>query len=129
MPTDGPPSMTGTINGFLATCMRDDAFPHFLSYHCIIHQQAMCCKILNMRHVKGIRMKFVNSIRERSPQRRMFRAQLEENESDYQELLHHADVHWLSRSIFLQRFRNLLQEVKYFLKSEDETYIELRDEI
>ncbi|GFU42994.1 uncharacterized protein TNCV_3141351 [Trichonephila clavipes] len=30
----------------------------------------------------------------------MFRAQLEENESDYGELLYHADVRWLSEYIF-----------------------------
>ncbi|GFU08596.1 uncharacterized protein TNCV_3337351 [Trichonephila clavipes] len=82
MTTDRAPSMTGTVNGFLAMCMRDDGFPHFLSYHCIIHQQAMCCKILNMRHVMRICMKIANSIRG-SLQRKIFRAQLEENESDY----------------------------------------------
>ncbi|GFR01175.1 DUF4371 domain-containing protein [Trichonephila clavata] len=105
MTTDGAPSMTGTINGFLAMCMRDDDFSHFLSYHCIIHQQ---CKILNMRHVMGICMKIVNSIRGRSLQRRTLRSQLEENESDYGELLYHAVVRWLIWSIFLQRFRDLL---------------------
>ncbi|GFU21837.1 general transcription factor II-I repeat domain-containing protein 2 [Trichonephila clavipes] len=120
--------MNGTVNGFLAMCMRDDDFPHFLSYHCIINQQALCCKILNMRHVMGICMKIVNSIRGRSLQRRMFRAQLEENECDYGELLY-ADVHWLSRGIFLQIFRDRLQEVKDFLESKDETYIELSDKI
>ncbi|GFW60332.1 hypothetical protein TNCV_1844121 [Trichonephila clavipes] len=66
---------------------------------------ALCCKILNMRHVMGICRRIVNSIRGRS-QKRMFRAHLEENESDYGELLYHADVRWLSRSIFLQRLRD-----------------------
>ncbi|GFX24299.1 general transcription factor II-I repeat domain-containing protein 2B [Trichonephila clavipes] len=129
MTTDGAPSMIDTFNGFYAICVRDDVFPHFLSYHCIIHQQALCCKILNMRHVMGICMKIVNSIRGRSLQRRMFRAHLEENESNYGELLYHADVRWLSRSIFLQRFRDLPQEVKDFLESKDEMYIELSDKI
>ncbi|GFW70858.1 DUF4371 domain-containing protein [Trichonephila clavipes] len=58
--------MSGIVNEFLAMCMRDDGFPHFLSYHCIIHQQAQCCKILNMRHVMEIWMKIVYSIRGRS---------------------------------------------------------------
>ncbi|GFW03945.1 uncharacterized protein TNCV_2050611 [Trichonephila clavipes] len=52
-----------------------------------------------MRQIMGICRKIVNSIRERSLQRRMFRAQLEENESDYEELLYHADVRWLSRRL------------------------------
>ncbi|GFV34915.1 uncharacterized protein TNCV_1452171 [Trichonephila clavipes] len=71
MTTDGAPSMTDTVNGFLAICMRNDDFPHFLSYRCSIQQQALCCKILNMRHVMGICMKIVNSVRGRSLQRRM----------------------------------------------------------
>ncbi|GFW41426.1 hypothetical protein TNCV_465171 [Trichonephila clavipes] len=50
-----------------------------------------------MRPVMGICMKIVNSIQGRSLQRRMFRSQLEENESDYGELLYHADVRWISR--------------------------------
>ncbi|GFV58587.1 hypothetical protein TNCV_3309331 [Trichonephila clavipes] len=59
----------------------------------------------------------------------MSRAHLEENESDYGELLYHADARWLSRSIFLQRFRDLPQEVKDCLESKHETYFELSDKI
>lgn len=129
MTTDGAPSMTGSINGFLALCVRDKDFPNFLTYHCIIHQQAICCKIINMRHIMGTCMKIVNSIRGRSLQRRMFRAQLQENESDFGELVYHADVRWLSRAIFLQRFRDLLQEVKEFLQSRGEEYDELSDSV
>ncbi|GFU82490.1 hypothetical protein TNCV_433341 [Trichonephila clavipes] len=44
-----------------------------------------------MCHVMGICMKIVNSVR-RSLQRRILRAQLEENESDYGDFLHHGDV-------------------------------------
>ncbi|GFW28270.1 uncharacterized protein TNCV_4639371 [Trichonephila clavipes] len=44
MTTDGEPSMTGIVKEFLAMCMRDSDFPHFLSYHCIIHQQALVLK-------------------------------------------------------------------------------------
>ncbi|GFW03913.1 uncharacterized protein TNCV_2050291 [Trichonephila clavipes] len=95
MTTDGIPSMTDTVNRILAVSMRDDDFPHFLSYLCIIHQRALCCIILNLRHVMGICMKIANLIRGRSLQRRMFRAQLEENQSDYEELLYHTDVHCL----------------------------------
>ncbi|GFV01335.1 uncharacterized protein TNCV_2125611 [Trichonephila clavipes] len=127
MTTDGVPSITDTVNGFLAICMRDDDFSHFLSYHCIIHQQALCCKILNMRHVMGICMKIVNSIRGRSLQRRIFRAHLEENESDYGELLYHADVLWLSRSIFFTKIQGPTTRGKRFLESKDEMYIELSD--
>lgn len=47
--TDGAPAMVGRLNGFIAKCREDDDFPDFLSYHCIIHQQALCSKMLNMK--------------------------------------------------------------------------------
>lgn len=83
----------------------------------------LCCKFLHMRHVMGICMKIVNSNQRRSLQRRMFRAQLEENTFEYGELLYHADVRWLSRSIFLPRFRDFLQEVKEFLETKGEAWL------
>lgn len=46
--TDGAPAMVGRSNGFIAKCREDDAFPDFLNYHCIIHQQALCTKMLSM---------------------------------------------------------------------------------
>ena len=41
---DGAPAMVGLVNGFIAKCREDDAFPNFLNYHCIIHQQAYAKK-------------------------------------------------------------------------------------
>ena len=31
-------AMVGDVNGFIATCRQDDAFPNFLNCHCIIHK-------------------------------------------------------------------------------------------
>ena len=39
--TNGARVMVGRVNGFIAKCREDDAFPNFLNYHCIIHQQAL----------------------------------------------------------------------------------------
>uniref|UniRef100_H2Z396 SPIN-DOC-like zinc-finger domain-containing protein n=1 Tax=Ciona savignyi TaxID=51511 RepID=H2Z396_CIOSA len=64
--TDGAPAMVG----------RDDAFPDFLNYHCIIHQQALCAKMLNMKEIMDVATKIACSIRARSLQRRLFRAHL-----------------------------------------------------
>lgn len=125
MTTDGAPSMTGRTNGFIALCHQDKDFPDFLSYHCIIHQQALCGKILNMDQVMDISMKIVQSIRARSLQRRLFRSQLED--SEHTELLLHCDVRWLSRGKFLQRFRDLKDEIKTFLATRDAEYKQLED--
>lgn len=59
-----------------------------------------------------ISFKIVNSIKGKALQRRLFKQQLDEKES---ELALHTDVRWSSRSKFLQRFRDLLDEIIKFL--------------
>lgn len=102
--TDGAPAMVGRVNGFIAKCKQDDAFPDFLNYHCIIHQQALCAKMLNMKEIMDVATKIACSIQARSLQRRLFCAHLEKADCDHSELLLHTDVRWLSRGKFLQRF-------------------------
>uniref|UniRef100_A0A096MGU2 DUF4371 domain-containing protein n=1 Tax=Poecilia formosa TaxID=48698 RepID=A0A096MGU2_POEFO len=113
--TDGTPAMVGHSNGFIAKCREDDAFPDFLSYHCIIHQQALCAKMLNMKEIMDVVTKIACSIRARPLQRRLFRAHLEKGDCDHFELLLHTDVRWLSWGKFLEGFRELCPEIKEFL--------------
>ncbi|KAK7939583.1 hypothetical protein WMY93_002909 [Mugilogobius chulae] len=108
--TDGAPAMVGRAHGFVARCKEDDAFPDFLNYHCIIHQQALCAKMLNMKDIMDVATKIACSIRARPLQRRLFRAHLEQMDSDHLELLLHTDVRWLSRGRFLQRFESFVQK-------------------
>ncbi|XP_061820631.1 general transcription factor II-I repeat domain-containing protein 2-like [Nerophis lumbriciformis] len=114
--TDGAPAMVGRLNGFIAKCRQDDDFPDFLNYHCIIHQQALCAKMLNRKEIMDVAMKIACSNRARSLQRRLFRAHLEKADCDHSELLLHTDVRWLSRGKFLQRFRELCPEIKEFFR-------------
>lgn len=125
--TDGAPAMVGKNVGFITLCKNDEEIPSFTSYHCIIHQQSLCSKVLDSRHVMNVAFKIVNSIRAKSLQRRQFRALLEECEADHGELLLHTDVRWLSRARFLKRFRELLSEIKQFLRTKEETYPQLED--
>uniref|UniRef100_A0A087XA81 HAT C-terminal dimerisation domain-containing protein n=1 Tax=Poecilia formosa TaxID=48698 RepID=A0A087XA81_POEFO len=114
--TGGAPAMVGRSNGFIAKCREDDAFPDFLSYHCFMHQQALCAKMLNMKEIMDVATKIACSIRARPLQRRLFRAHLEKGDCDHFELLLlHTDVRWLSRGKFLERFRELYPEIKEFL--------------
>jgi hypothetical protein len=69
-----------------------------------------------------IAFKIANSIRSRSLQRRLFKLQLEENDSQHCDLLLHTDVRWLSRGEFLERFQCLLPEIIEFLKSRGDNY-------
>uniref|UniRef100_A0A6P7HAE6 General transcription factor II-I repeat domain-containing protein 2A-like n=1 Tax=Diabrotica virgifera virgifera TaxID=50390 RepID=A0A6P7HAE6_DIAVI len=123
--TDGAPSMTGVNNGFVALCRANEDFPWFFSLHCIIHQQVLCSKILNMDDIMKITTKIVNSIRARSLQRRLFKAQVEASDSaEHTDLLLHTDVRWLSRGKFLDRFQELLPEIISFLEElGDDTHL------
>jgi hypothetical protein len=71
MTTDGATSITGKNKGILSLWSNDYDFPDFFHYHCLIHQQALCCKVLKMQHIMDICMKIVKSIRGRSLLRRM----------------------------------------------------------
>ena len=125
--TDGAPAMVGRFNGFIAKCKQDEAFPDFLKYHCIIHQQALCAKMLNMKN-HGCVNKIACSIRARSLQRRIFREHLEKADCEHSELLLHTDVRWLSRGKFLQRFKELCPEIKeFFCVAGNAEYKQLND--
>ena len=108
--TDGASAMVDSSNGFIALCKQNNYFPNFIHYHCIIHQEALCEKVLNMKEIINIAMKIVCSIRARNLQKKIFRAPLEE--AEHLDLLLHTDVRWLSRDRFLEIFRELLPEIK-----------------
>ena len=117
--------MRGVHVGFIALC---PAFPHFVNYHCVIHQQALVGKIVDFSHVMTLVVKLVNSIRAKALQHRLFKSLLDELDASYGDLLVHADVRWLSRGKVLQRFVDLLPEIKTFLSARNEEHKELSDD-
>lgn len=125
--TDGAPAMTGRHAGFIARCKSDPDFPTFLDYHCIIHQQAICAKVMGFEHVMKPVVKIVNSIRAKAKQHRTFKQLLEECDAAYGDLLLHTDVRWLSKGKVLQRFFSLLDEIKVFLEERQEDATLLAD--
>ena len=60
--TDGAPAMVGKNKGFITLCKKDESFSIFMSYHCIIHQETLCCKILPFERVMKIVTKIVTKI-------------------------------------------------------------------
>ena len=129
MSTDGAPSMIGKNNGFLSLCKLDEKFPDFISFHCIIHNNALCAKILDVNDIMDVAVKIANSIRARGLRRRLFRCQLEEHDSEYDDLLLFCHVRWLSRGSFLERFLNLLPEIIEFLDTLGERTEKLKDPV
>ena len=125
--TDGAPAMVGRQTGFIAHCKRDPDFPKFLHYHCIIHQQALCAKVIGFGHVMTPVVKIINNIRSKAKQHRIFKVLLQEMSAEYGDLLLHTEIRWLSRGRVLHRFLSLLREIKEFMQSKGEDVSLLED--
>ncbi|KAG7520096.1 hypothetical protein JOB18_023114 [Solea senegalensis] len=108
--TDGAPAMIGRHTGFVAHCKADPEFPNFLQYHCIIHQQALCAKVICFEHVMTPVVKIINSIRSRAKQHRTFK------KSDGS-----------AGDEFCNVFLSLLDEIKEFMQSRGEDTVLLED--
>ncbi|XP_033222608.1 zinc finger BED domain-containing protein 5-like [Belonocnema kinseyi] len=109
--TDGAPSMTGKITGLSGQCLHDPDFPRFLFFHCIIHQEVLCGKTLNMKTVFEVVKKVINSIRARALQHRVFKLLLENASAEFADLLLLNEVRWLSSGEVMFRFFKLLPEI------------------
>ena len=94
--TDGAPSMIGKAVGAVALLKRFLGRP-LLKYHCIIHQESLCGKVLHLQHVMVPVVKCVNKIRARGLKRRQFREYCELLDEEYGDLILHCEVRWLSR--------------------------------
>ncbi|XP_053221557.1 zinc finger BED domain-containing protein 5-like isoform X1 [Podarcis raffonei] len=118
---------TGCIGGFIAQCQQDESFPKFVSYHCIIHQEALCAKVLRFKHIMDVVKKIINSIRAVSSKHRLYKALLEDVDAEHNDLLLHTEGRWLSKGKVLARFLNLIEEIKEFFRSKDQ-YVEQLDD-
>ncbi|XP_065658042.1 zinc finger BED domain-containing protein 5-like [Hydra vulgaris] len=124
--TDGAPAMIGRIRGVVTLLRNSGEFPNkFMSYHCVIHQEALCAKVATIDNVMTAVVKTINHIRSNALKRRQFRALMEQNEDKHNDLLPHLEVRWLSRGNILNRFWECLPRLKDFeeadiLKAEDE---------
>ncbi|KAL0973590.1 hypothetical protein UPYG_G00206600 [Umbra pygmaea] len=75
--TDGAPSMVGKKAGKVATKFKDkvqalNGGDRFWTFHCILHQEALCCKSLKMDHVMEVVVRTVNFIWSRGLNHRQF---------------------------------------------------------
>ncbi|XP_073470399.1 general transcription factor II-I repeat domain-containing protein 2-like [Aquarana catesbeiana] len=104
--TDGAPAMAGERSG-LATLICNKVIEEggkAMKLHCIIHQQVLCAKHLKYDHV----MKPV---------------------AEYEDVVYHNDIRWLSRGSALQRFYSLKKEIGEFLETKEQPMRELSDPI
>lgn len=125
--TDGAPAMTGKRNGFVAL-MRNSITHTIIQHHCIIHQEQLCAKVLDLKHVMDKVVQTVNFIRARGLNHRQFQAFLADVGSDHEDIVYFSRVRWLSRAATLKRFYSLLDDLKIFLDNKDQEITFLTDE-
>ena len=130
--TDGARAMSGAgigLVGLLKSALREKKLSDNIAvFHCIIHQQNLCAKTLNYKHVFGPVTKAVNFIRARGLNHRQFQKFLDDLNSAHQDLLYFTDVRWLSKGRMIKKFYDLREEVVQFLKKKGQPMHEMEDE-
>ncbi|KFD48214.1 hypothetical protein M513_10928 [Trichuris suis] len=113
--TDGAPSMVGSQRGFIAHLK--EVVPGVLAVHCVIHRQHLVAKQLSDRLSCSLQfiISAVNKIKSKSLNERLFSQLCEANDEDFNRLLLHTEVRWLSKGTCLRRFYSLFDTVLEFL--------------
>ena len=114
--TDGAPSMVGRHRGFNSIFEKRSC--GHLYNNCVIHRQHLVAKHLSDRLHKTLEIiiKTVYRIKAHSLNDRMFCQLCHKNKEDFERLLLHADVRWLSKGKCLRRFYDLYDAVLDFFK-------------
>ncbi|XP_025406396.1 protein ZBED8-like [Sipha flava] len=95
--TDGAPAMLGSRSG-LATLVKEKN-RKVLTTHCIIHRQALVSKTLpeELQYTLKQAIKLVNIIKTSALNTRIFKKICSDLDSEYETLLFHTEVRWLSK--------------------------------
>lgn len=130
--TDGGKSMCGTktgVVGNICNSVKEAGGGKPMIFHCIIHQQALCGKNLDLAEVMNVVVKTVNFIRSSSLRHRQFKNFLAEIDSAYPDVPYHCEVRWLSRGKVLQRFFELREVIDIFMTEQRHPVSELSNNL
>ena len=101
-----------------ATTILQSKIKHeILTFHCIIHQEALCAETITAQIVEVVNsvIKIVNSILSKALYHRQFEEFLNEMETQYSDLFLHNKVRWLSKGKVLKWFALYFKEINIFL--------------
>ncbi|XP_060845827.1 general transcription factor II-I repeat domain-containing protein 2-like [Rhopalosiphum padi] len=104
--TDGGKNMSGSNKGVVGRIkkkMLQNDYEIPMNFHCIIHQEALCCKVFACQEVMSVVISSINFIRKN-------------------------EVRWLSRGAALKRFFDLRLEIEMFMNEKNKIVSELSDE-
>ena len=114
--SDGAPAMLGRHSGFGAL-VKSDA-QHIIVTHCVLHRHALATKTLppKLAEVLQIVIECVNYVRNSAVKHRIFKDLCNEMGSEFEVLLYHSNVRWLSRGKVLNRVFAMRVELAMFLR-------------
>uniref|UniRef100_A0A5S6R3U5 DUF4371 domain-containing protein n=1 Tax=Trichuris muris TaxID=70415 RepID=A0A5S6R3U5_TRIMR len=117
--TDGAASMVGRYRGFIAHLKA--VLPSVFTIHCVIHREHLVSKKLGsqLNRSLSVVIQVVNYIKSHALQNRLFRQLCEENNEDFDTLLLHTEVRWLSRGNCLLRFVGLWKTIVAFMSDKE----------
>ena len=126
--TDGAPSMVGRHVGLITFFKKVN--PNLFTIHCVIHRQHLVAKKLsNHLHTSlNLVIKAVNKIKRHGLQTRLFKELCNVNEEEFDNLILHTEVRWLSKGNCLERFLAVFDTViEFFSTKNSELSIKLQE--
>ena len=117
--TDGTPTMLGLRSGFQTLVKQHASLA--IGVHCFIHREALASKTLpdQLNTVFKVLVKIVNYVKSSALNARLFWKICQDMESDFEVLLFHTPVRWLSAGKILNRIFTLKEELMEFLQCKE----------
>ncbi|KFM72485.1 Transposon-derived Buster3 transposase-like protein, partial [Stegodyphus mimosarum] len=111
--------MTGSQRGFMSYLRNK--ISDVIAVHCVIHRQHLVARNLSERLFKSLQhvIRAVNKIPNNSLNDRLFNQHCVANDEDFNRLIFHTEVRWLSKGNYLTHFYNLFDSVIEFLENKD----------
>ena len=114
--TDGTPATLGVQSGLLALVKQKNL--NVIGMHCIIHREALASRTMpqSLKKMLDCAIKVVNCIKASALNARILGKLCQDMGVEYNSLLFHTSMHWLSRGNMLIQLVCLLPEVSKFLE-------------